>query len=136
MPGSEISAGRSPNRAASYAKKLFYASRNSTTWLAFFVKNVILTESKEVSIKASGTITLYNEFSMNPQKLVSGTFLVDDSGKTYKIDSVVTIPGYKLDNNKKVIPDRDTPESAWIHICESEKQCGQYKIYNSNRWCI
>src|ERR1035437_3065778 len=67
-------------------------------------ENVILTESKDASIKATGSVTLYNEFSTTPQKLVVGTFLSDNSGKTYKTDSAVTIPGYKKDANKKIIP--------------------------------
>lgn len=68
------------------------------------LKNVTLTESKNVSIKAQGSIILYNEYSANPQKLLAGTFLSDDNGKAYKTDTVVTIPGYKKDSNKKIIP--------------------------------
>jgi len=66
-------------------------------------KKIILTDSKEASIKAKGSITLYNEFATTPQKLLAGTFVADEEGKTYKTDSVVTIPGYKLEN-KKIIP--------------------------------
>ncbi len=71
-------------------------------------KSITLTDSKEVSIKATGSITLYNEFSMNPQKLVAGTFLVDDKGLTYKTDTVVIIPGYKNDADKKKVPGEAT----------------------------
>lgn len=63
-------------------------------------KKIVLTEPKEVSIKANGSITLYNEFSTNPQKLLAGTFLSDNSGKTYQINDTVTIPGYSLDGSK------------------------------------
>jgi len=66
-------------------------------------KDFILTEPKDVSIKSKGSITLYNEFSSTPQKLLAGTFISDNDGKTYKTDSVITIPGYKTDN-KLIIP--------------------------------
>jgi len=68
------------------------------------IKNITLTDSKDVSIKAKGSITLYNEFSSNPQKILAETFLSDNNGKAYKTDTVVTIPGYKIDKNKKIIP--------------------------------
>ncbi len=68
------------------------------------LKNVTLTDSKNVSTKAEGSIILYNEFNANPQKLSAGTFLSDNNGKAYKTDKIVTIPGYKTDKNKKIIP--------------------------------
>lgn len=66
------------------------------------IKKMILTEPKDVSIKAQGSITLYNEFSATPQKLSAGTFIADNDGKTYKIESNIIIPGYKMDNKKVV----------------------------------
>lgn len=66
-------------------------------------KDVVLTNSKEASEKAKGEVTLYNEYSTKAQKLVAGTFLADEDGKSYKIDTTVTIPGYTLDKSKKVI---------------------------------
>jgi len=66
-------------------------------------KKIILTESKKVSIKAEGVVTLYNEFSMNPQKIIAGTFLSDDDGRVYNTKNAVIIPGYKKDN-QKIIP--------------------------------
>jgi len=65
--------------------------------------NLILTEPKEVSIKAEGSITLYNEFSTKAEKLSVGTFVSDENGKTYKINNTVSIPGYKT-VDKKVVP--------------------------------
>jgi len=96
-----------------FDNKTFIASKNPTlNEIDFEImivsdkksKNIILTESKELSEKASGSIILFNEFSMNSQKISSGTFIADDSGKTYKIDKTVTIPGYKIDSTKKIIP--------------------------------
>lgn len=63
-------------------------------------KKIVLTEPKEVSIKAKGSIILYNEFSTNSQKLLAGTFVSDNDGKTYQIDNTITIPGYSQDGNK------------------------------------
>lgn len=67
------------------------------------IKNVVLTSSKEVSEKAKGEITLYNEFSNKPQKIASGSFISDDKGKSYKIDSTINIPGYTM-NDSKIVP--------------------------------
>jgi len=69
--------------------------------------NITLSDSKEVSIKAIGSVTLYNEFSVKAEKLSAGTFLSDANGKTYKINNSVIIPGYKT-NNKKIIPGQVT----------------------------
>lgn len=67
-------------------------------------KNIILTDTKEVSLKAKGVVTLYNEFGLTPQKLLAGSFISDKDGKAYKIDNTVTIPGYKIGSDKKIIP--------------------------------
>lgn len=95
-----------------YKNKPFVASKDLTSNAVNFelmitsdkkTKNIILTEAKEVSIKAEGSITLYNEFSTKTEKLSAGTFVSDNTGKTYKIKNAVSIPGYKTEN-KKVIP--------------------------------
>lgn len=67
-------------------------------------KDFKLSNPQEVSIKAKGTITLYNENSTKPQNLLINTFVADEKGKTYNTDKAVTIPGYKLDSSKKIIP--------------------------------
>lgn len=93
--------------------KQFIASKDSNSNLINFeimiisdkkLKNIILTKSKDVSVKATGNITLYNGFSSMPVKLTAGTFVSDKDGKAYKIDKTITIPGYKTDANKKIIP--------------------------------
>ena len=79
------------------------------------VKNLILTDTKEVSEKAKGTITLYNEFGMNPQIIAAGSFISDSEGKAYKIDKTVSVPGYKLDNKKnKVIGKVDVSITSFL----------------------
>lgn len=71
-------------------------------------KKFTLTEPESVSIKSTGVITFFNEFATTPQKLLMGTFLADDAGKTYKTNETITIPGYKLDSNKRIIPGQVT----------------------------
>lgn len=68
------------------------------------IEKMTLTEIVEVSEKSKGQITLYNSFTTTPQKIIAGTFLADEEGKTYKLDNTITIPGYKLDKNKKILP--------------------------------
>jgi hypothetical protein len=96
-----------------YDKKSFLASKNKLGGEIDFEiminsdkrkRSIVLTEPKDVSEKASGSIILYNEFSTSPIKLASGTFISDVGGKTYKTNKAVSIPGYKLDSNKKIIP--------------------------------
>ncbi|NVN96986.1 hypothetical protein HXX01_02020 [Candidatus Nomurabacteria bacterium] len=67
-------------------------------------KEVVLTTAKEVSNKAKGEITLYNEYTKTPQKIASGSFLTDESGKSYKIDQAVSIPGYTVGKRAEMIP--------------------------------
>jgi len=71
-------------------------------------KDVLLTNSKEVSEKAKGEITLFNEYSNKVQKITAETFISDEKGKTYKFDSTVSIPGYTEDKAKKITPGQVT----------------------------
>jgi len=63
-----------------------------------------LSESEEVSLKAKGEITIYNEYSTKSEKLSAETYLSDENGKVYLTDKAVSVPGYKTDKDKKVIP--------------------------------
>ncbi len=67
-------------------------------------KEITLTEKEDVSIKARGEVTFYNEYTTKPQKLLIHTFISDNAGKAYQTDNAITIPGYKLDQAKKIIP--------------------------------
>ncbi len=49
--------------------------------------------TKEVKTKASGKITIYNNFDGNTQKLVPNTRFETKDGKVYRITSGVVIPG-------------------------------------------
>ena len=65
-------------------------------------KDVTLTQSQDVSIKAKGEITFYNENSTKAQSLAIHTFVSDSAGKTYQTDKAVSIPGYKTVDGKVV----------------------------------
>ncbi len=67
-------------------------------------KDVVFTSSLDASIKAKGEINLFNEYSTKAVKLSAGTFIADEKGKTYKIDSTVSIPGYTSDSAKIILP--------------------------------
>jgi hypothetical protein len=66
-------------------------------------ENVVFTESSNVSLKAKGIITLYNEYSAQPIKLPMHAFLSDTGGKAYLTDKAVSIPGYAKSAGK-IIP--------------------------------
>ncbi len=51
------------------------------------------TAEEEVENKASGRITIYNEFSSAPQRLVKNTRFESKDGKIYRIDKSVDVPG-------------------------------------------
>lgn len=61
-----------------------------------------LTETRKVESKASGLITIYNEFSQSPQQLVAKTRFQTADGKIFRIEKGVTIPGGKLQSGKIV----------------------------------
>lgn len=56
-------------------------------------KQVNATGSKSLSVKASGKIVVYNNYSGATQKLVKGTRFVASNGKTYRIQSDIIVPG-------------------------------------------
>jgi hypothetical protein len=95
-----------------YKNQQFVAKKNQNTDSIIFTlliypekkyKKIQLTDNKEVSQNAEGIVTIFNEYSMNPQKIIPQTFLSDDEGKAYLTQELITIPGYKSDNGK-IIP--------------------------------
>lgn len=47
-----------------------------------------------VSTKATGTVTVYNAYSGQSQRLIAGTRLSNDSGLVYRLTGSVVVPGY------------------------------------------
>lgn len=65
--------------------------------------NMFLTQVENLSKQSHGIIRMYNTENTSPQKLLVNTFIEDKNGRSYKIDSTIIIPGYKIVDNK-IIP--------------------------------
>ncbi len=57
---------------------------------------------KRVTEKARGEITVYNEYSSNPQKIVANTRFLSKGGQLFKIVESITIPGFSRVEGKDV----------------------------------
>lgn len=53
---------------------------------------------------ASGTITIYNSFSEESQRLITDTRFESESGKIYRIHSPVSVPGYTKKSDGSIVP--------------------------------
>lgn len=60
------------------------------------------TGSKTVSEKASGRIIVYNDFSTTPQRLIKNTRFESPTGKIYRINESIVVPGMKKDGTKTI----------------------------------
>ncbi len=60
-------------------------------------KTLALSESRKIEAKASGKITIYNNYDSAPQKLIKNTRFESTKGKIYRINQSVDIPGKKGD---------------------------------------
>ncbi len=89
----------------------FTAIKDSEDNLSFEVMSITdeerqilkATEARNVEKKAIGKVMIYNSFSSSPQKLLIDTRLEAPSGKIYKTDKEVIVPGYTT-KNKETIP--------------------------------
>ncbi len=59
-----------------------------------------------ISAKASGSVTLYNNYAKDAQRLNAGTRLSNDSGLIYRLTGSVIIPGYTVSAKGVVTPGR------------------------------
>lgn len=55
---------------------------------------------KDVSVKASGQIVIYNTYSSQSQSLIANTRFEAPNGKIYRINKPIVIPGAKIENGK------------------------------------
>jgi hypothetical protein len=60
-------------------------------------KTLSLSESRKVESKASGKVVIYNNYDSAEQKLIKNTRLESASGKIYRINQSITVPGKKGD---------------------------------------
>ncbi|MBX4200001.1 hypothetical protein KW790_00860 [Candidatus Parcubacteria bacterium] len=65
---------------------------------------------EQVSQKASGILVVYNDFSADPQKLITNTRFETTDGKIYRIQSDITVPG------KKQTPNGSEPGSLEVTV--------------------
>jgi hypothetical protein len=56
--------------------------------------------NQHVERKATGTITIYNEYSSEKQSLLAGTRFSAPDGKIFKTNTKITVPGAKIVNGK------------------------------------
>lgn len=56
-------------------------------------KTIQTTEEKDVAIKATGTVLIFNSFSSSPQRLNADTRLEGSNGKIYKTQTQTIVPG-------------------------------------------
>jgi hypothetical protein len=60
-------------------------------------KTLTQSETRKVESKASGKIVVYNNFDNKPQKLIKNTRFESSTGKIYRINQSIEIPGKKGD---------------------------------------
>jgi hypothetical protein len=63
---------------------------------------IIATEERNVSQKATGQVIIYNNYESVSQRLINNTRLQADDGRIYRLVSSVTIPGRKKVNGTYV----------------------------------
>lgn len=84
-------------------------------------KNVESTGESKVEKKAKGTITIYNIFSSQPQKLVATTRFETPEGLIFRLVSAVTVPGSTVKAGKTVAGSVDV-------IVEADKSGAEYNV--------
>ena len=76
---------------------------------------------KDVSVKSSGKIKIYNAYSSSPQTLIVNTRFLSPEGKIFRITKAVTVPGAKIQNGS-IVP-------SYIEVAVVADQPGeQYNI--------
>ncbi len=65
-------------------------------------KEFASTGERQVDEKASGKITVFNEFSSSSQALVERTRFVSEDGKVFRTARTITVPGAKIQEGKIV----------------------------------
>ncbi len=84
-------------------------------------KNVESSGEAKVDKKAKGTITIYNIFSSQPQKLVATTRFETPEGLIFRLVSAVTVPGSSVKAGKTVAGSVDV-------VVEADKSGADYNV--------
>lgn len=80
------------------AKKVFEIMSFDNTVERDLPKN----SKQKVVSKASGELTIFNNFDANPQKLIKNTRFESKDGKIFRVTDTITVPGKSGDNPGKV----------------------------------
>jgi hypothetical protein len=64
-------------------------------------KEVIAVDEELVQQKASGEITIFNEYSTEPQRLIRNTRFESSDGRIYRIEDSIEVPGYTGSSDNK-----------------------------------
>lgn len=80
-----FSAGRDSNNNSLFFNLVVIPGRED--------KTIEATGEKDVSLKATGTVVIFNNFSSSPQILAVDTRLEGSNGKIYKTQTKTTVPG-------------------------------------------
>ena len=75
-----------------------YVSYQTIKLSAAASTTVAAADGPVISTKAHGSVTIYNAYSAQSQRLVAGTRLANDSGLIYRLTGSVSVPGYALLN--------------------------------------
>ncbi|MBU1102428.1 baseplate J/gp47 family protein [Patescibacteria group bacterium] len=75
-------------------------------------KDFPATGERQLNDKATGTITIYNEFSSTPQTLVEKTRFVSSDGKVFRITKTIVVPGAKIEEGKIIASSIDAQVQA------------------------
>jgi len=70
------------------------------------------TGTKSLGVKSSGTIRVYNAYSIAPQTLIANTRFVSDGGKLFRIPQKIVIPGAHYEGSKLIPGELDTTVEA------------------------
>ena len=79
------------------AAQVFTSNKNVTETFA-------ASSQSNVSLKAQGTITIYNDYSTSPQEFVATTRFLTPDGKIFRITQTVTVPGATKASNGTLTP--------------------------------
>lgn len=78
-------------------------SYNTVTFESTLSRQVPSTSSQYSEDRASGTITIFNEYSTRSQRLITNTRFETSEGLIYRVKNPVTVPGYTTSGGE-VIP--------------------------------
>jgi hypothetical protein len=84
-----------------FRKSIFFTTSGDSSGVPYTIATTTITKSRTLSLsetrkveaKASGKITIYNDYDGEPQKLIKNTRFESTAGKIYRINQSITVPG-------------------------------------------